>query len=188
MHPANVHPVLQRLVLHQQVKVLSPAPKPWRPFQLLTCLLQRTGRKNIPHEHCRALVHIYPTGLHAGSEWLGWAPVPQPANTPFLPFFPFFLVGCRQPDSAQSATRAPRSTQTPKCHGKGWALEAKSRLQKGCRRAAAEEQSPVPAGDRSGSSRCSADEAMQLLLPLIARVAACSVRTARGNCTISGDG
>lgn len=90
MHPPNIHPVLQRLVLHQQGKVLSPAPKPWRPFQLLTCLLQWTGRKNVPHEHCRALVHIHPTGLHAGSEWLGWAPVPQPANTPFLPFFPFF--------------------------------------------------------------------------------------------------
>lgn len=93
MHPSNIHPVFHRLVLHQQVKVLSPAPKPWRPFQLLTCLLQWTVRKNVTHEHCRALVHIHPTGLHVGREWLGWAPVPQPANTPFLPFFLFLFGG-----------------------------------------------------------------------------------------------
>lgn len=100
----------------------------------------------------------------------------------FFPSFSFFLVGCRQRDSTQSVTSAPCSTgtRTPKCHAKGCALDPKSRLQKGCRRAhcvaAGEERSPVPAGDRSGSSRCSADEATQLLLSLIARVAAC-VRT-----------
>lgn len=117
MHPANIHPVLQRLVLHQQVKVLSPAPKPWRPFQLLTCLLQRTGRKNIPHEHCRALVHIYPTGLHAGSEWLGWAPVPQPTNTPFLPFFPFFFGGLQAARQRSVCDQSPQEhpdTQVPR--------------------------------------------------------------------------